>query len=398
MSTQLLNFATQYGQLRDFDQALTACGLTRDTGAGIIGQYCKALAIVPPGWLPPSIINPVSLFTRLGDIEAKAPDWLVKNFWEIGTIGSVFGPSGHYKSFVVVELIAAIATGQAFYGHVVKKAGPVITIIGEGQQGYRNRFRALEIERKIDLSNAPIYVSKSPVLFGDPTSLEPALSDIRSLAEQAGKPVLITIDTLSRNLSGDENSSQDMPRFVQHITRLRDEFGCAVLVVHHSGYGPQERSRGHSSFKAALDREYQCVQGDDKTVRLSCTKSKETEAPDPMAFGVRSIALGFDDDDGIPVRSCILAPTEFVEAPKGGTAGLGPVQTIAKQALANLYRQYRANLDSAGRYDDEPMVSWNDWRNEFTKLGGKGNRFPQTANPLIKVGTVINEGGIYSLA
>jgi RecA-family ATPase len=68
---------------------------------------------------------------------------------------------------------------------------------------------------------------------------------------------MIIIDTLARNMGGDENSTQDMNAFIQHLdTYLRQPWKCCVLVVHHRRGMDKDRSRGSTALKGALDAEY----------------------------------------------------------------------------------------------------------------------------------------------
>ena len=62
------------------------------------------------------------------------------------------------------------------------------------------------------------------------------------------------IDTLARNMpGGNENASEDMGRFVGVLDVIRTEFGCAGLVLHHSGHEHGDRGRGHSSWPGGVD-------------------------------------------------------------------------------------------------------------------------------------------------
>ena len=64
---------------------------------------------------------------------------------------------------------------------------------------------------------------------------------------------MIVIDTLARNFgAGNENSTEDMNRFVASIDRyLREEFGSAILLVHHTGHAIHARQTiGHGGQPA----------------------------------------------------------------------------------------------------------------------------------------------------
>jgi hypothetical protein len=84
--------------------------------------------------------------------------------------------------------------------------------------------------------------------------------------------------------------------------------GAAVLIVHHSGHGTAQRSRGSSSIRAAMDGEFSATK-DGLSIVLSCTKAKDFEAFKPQQFGLMSIDLPWLDDDGEPLKSVYLEHT-----------------------------------------------------------------------------------------
>jgi hypothetical protein len=81
-----------------------------------------------------------------------------------------------------------------------------------------------------DLDGAPLYKSHSAAQLYDATEAAVVAEAIKELSAQAGTtPSLIIIDTLARNHGGDENSTQDMNAFIQHLdTYLRQPWKCCV--------------------------------------------------------------------------------------------------------------------------------------------------------------------------
>lgn len=82
--------------------------------------------------------------------------------------------------------------------------------------------------------------------------------------------------------------------------------GAAVLIVHHSGHGDKQRSRGSSSIRAAMDGEFSTTKTEGGIV-LSCQKAKDFEALKPLHFTLKPTLLdGWFDDDGKPMTSVYL--------------------------------------------------------------------------------------------
>lgn len=104
---------------------------------------------------------------------------------------------------------------------------------------------------------------------------------VRAVAAEDITPQLVILDTLARCFGpGDENSTQDMTRFVAACDEIRSRWRCAVLLIHHSGLSDKTRSRGSSALRAALDAEYR-LERTDASLLLTATKMKDAEPPAP---------------------------------------------------------------------------------------------------------------------
>lgn len=93
---------------------------------------------------------------------------------------------------------------------------------------------------------------------------------------------LVVIDTLARCFGGnDENDARDMGAFIEGCDVIKQKTGATVLVVHHSGKDEAKGARGSSSFRAALDAEFNVKrEGQGQALILSCTKMKDAEEPE----------------------------------------------------------------------------------------------------------------------
>ncbi|MGZ3814828.1 MAG: AAA family ATPase, partial [Mucilaginibacter sp.] len=118
-------------------------------------------------------------------------------------------------------------------------------------------------------------------------------------------PGLVIIDTLHRNMDGDENSSKDIGKFINNLDMHLKPLGAAILVVHHSGHGNKDRSRGSSSIRAAMDGEFSANKTDN-SITLTCHKAKDFEALNPLQFTLKPTELGWLDSDGEPMTSVYL--------------------------------------------------------------------------------------------
>lgn len=74
---------------------------------------------------------------------AAGADPLIEGLLDVGAAFVVFGPSNVGKTFVVLDMAHAVATGRAWAGRITTRAG-VLYLALEGGGGIRKRFAALQ--------------------------------------------------------------------------------------------------------------------------------------------------------------------------------------------------------------------------------------------------------------
>lgn len=249
--------------------------------------------------------------------QPKPTPWLIKGMFEQAGLIQLIGATGSAKTFMVIDWACCIATGREWNGNTVSQ-GAVFYIAGEGHAGFGRRLRAWELQNDTSLATAPFYISTLPAALINVANAEDVATAVNALAVQhCVKPKLIVIDTFARNLgSGDENNNSDASLFINNIdVHLRGRFDAAVLIIHHTGHMEQQRGRGASAMRAAMDSEYLLsINGEFRS--LVCTKSKESELGEPINFKLKEITLdGWVDDDGVPMTSAVIIRVEE-SAPK----------------------------------------------------------------------------------
>ncbi len=334
--------------------------------------------------------KPVFRLLRVGDIELKSPEYIVRALVEIDQLFGVFGDPGSGKSLAGIDLACCVATGTDFHGKKVKQ-GAVVYIAGEGKNGLKRRFTAWGIRHGIDIDAAPIFGSLAPTGLCDEKEADAVVEAIRALPKP---PVLIIVDTLQRNFGpGDENSTQDMTRFVAALDRLRGLNGAAVGTVHHTGQADKTRARGSIVLRASLDSEFRISKDMDDIVRLECTKMKDGPTPEPMAFKIRTVELGMRDADGEEVTSAVLDSVSFEPPPQQGKEGRGKNQTRAMALLNDRLKMQRDTLRGSGYDPDNARVSVKDWQNDCLDADISKQAFSTLKITLEKSGRIKNEHG-----
>lgn len=228
-------------------------------------------------------------------------NWLVENILEQGSINLMFGEPSAGKSLFALDWGFCVAAGRDWEGYRTQQTDVVI-VAGEGYAGMARRLKALEVKYDIKASGN-LYISEKPGQLLDEANAELIADSIKTTCPNPG---LVIVDTLHRNMNGDENNSQDIGKFINNLDCFFKPLGVAVLVVHHSGHGQKDRSRGSSSIKAAMDAEFSVIKVN-KSITFACTKAKDFEALKPLSFSLKPVDLpGWVDDDGELLNSVYL--------------------------------------------------------------------------------------------
>jgi hypothetical protein len=275
--------------------------------SGAAGAPLGAIAAAPAAQIGRKLLQPLSEALK----DNEPPRWLVKGLIEKDTFGMIHGPSAAGKSFVVIDLAMHLASGKPdWHGMPIPNSGPVVYLAGEGHSGLKRRLRAWSRHHGGSAS-APFTLGTYAFDLNTPAGEADAVA---AIADLLSPPKLVIVDTLHRFMAGDENSAGDAKTLIDACGRLQSRFGCAVLLVHHTGNNveAQHRARGSSAWRAALDFELSLKQSSG-LICLSCQKLKDGAAPADMYFALREIVIeGMEESDGQLASSAVV---ESVAAP-----------------------------------------------------------------------------------
>ncbi|MFJ6934466.1 AAA family ATPase [Streptomyces sp. NPDC101132] len=227
---------------------------------------------------------------------------LVGDLLHLNTLARVIGPSGTFKSFVMIDMCGHVGTGLHWHGQYVRQ-GLVVYLVAEGAEGIRKRVRAWEQHHGVRMDN--VRFLPRPVQAMDPEW------DVLTELMRRMEPVLIVVDTQARVTVGiEENSNTEMGRVVARLDRLRDVTGACVTLVHHTGH-LGEHGRGASAVKGALQSELKINRKGDRlsnfVLSVQSGKQKDEEEGDAHTFGLQKISIdGEFKPDGRPVTSLVL--------------------------------------------------------------------------------------------
>lgn len=250
---------------------------------------------------------PVKL-RQIGEIvaEQREPEWLIHKVIERNVLAVLAGPRGTFKSFVALDWAMRMARD----GH------PGIMLSGEGA-GLDRRVAAWRQhhDEEMDLGALPLYALERAMNL----TLAVELGHLSmAIAQLVRRPAFVVIDTLSKFAAGlDENDNTEVAQFLSLLTaEIREEFGCTVLLVAHSGHGDAKRPRGASSLMANPDAEYIVSRPDPQAMVVTVTRERFKDSPalPALAYEAQIIDLGRVDRYGESVTSLALQSTDVVPA------------------------------------------------------------------------------------
>lgn len=210
------------------------------------------------------------------------PEWLIEGCVPRDALVCTYGPPGVGKSFVALDQVLCIATGNPWMGREVKQ-GPVLYIAAEGVRGLGKRMSAWREFHGLERSPNFRCVDQAIQLM-DTGQIGELEQHIQSWDRP---PLMIVIDTFSRCLvGGNENLQQDVGEAVAAMNRIQRCCSCTVNVLHHTGWNG-DHERGSTVLPGALDASmHLSPEKNGKSLILKCKKQKDWEA-----FGDMGIQL-----------------------------------------------------------------------------------------------------------
>jgi archaellum biogenesis ATPase FlaH len=237
--------------------------------------------------------------------------WQVDRHLPHGSLCCIYGRYGTGKSFYAVDLALSAASGRPFLGQFKLSAMPVAYIAAEGHVGIAKRMHAWLDYFEVETPENLVVLPERHNLLDTGSLVE--LKDIMS--KSLGQaPKLIICDTLARMFcGGDENSTQDMNRFVENVTQFGSMCGGAsIVVLHHVGKDKTRGARGSVALAGACDtmieisakKEHNKI----KSILVRCEKQKDGPEFPTYGLEVRQVELPFDEHG-----SLVLVPADTWE-------------------------------------------------------------------------------------
>lgn len=244
------------------------------------------------------------------DSDFPKPSFLIDGLLLEQAIHSWHGPAGSGKTWLALEAALAIGGARSFLGRFDTGPQPrrVLIVDQESHPGQlADRLRQLlrdDPAARTARQHVGVIVPNGIKVDDDPDDPASGYNTLR-LHIGTHRPELVILDSFTRIHSGTENDAGSMADVNNRIRTLRDEFGCAFLIIDHvtkipaenAGSNPGVRLRGSTEKLAALDAGMLIERNDELIVCDPRSKARYTEAMSPFTVELRRT-----ENDGLCVR------------------------------------------------------------------------------------------------
>lgn len=275
--------------------------------------------------LPPGVKRGLPTHTSQDFRNLPRHVWLVRDVFHGGEVIILWGESQAGKTALLLDMVAAIASGSDWAGHPVTRTN-VIYVALEGQIGVRTRVQALEHDRGVSHLEGIHYVFNPCNVASEADVNELALTALKHDAK------FIVIDTLSASIAGmaEENSNSAMAGMIANVQRLTQMTGAAVLLVHHCGNDPKRGARGAYALHANPDVSIEVGRsGEDRYWRLD--KGRDGE-PAGGWFKIEGVSFQ-PAHEAEPLKSIVVRHVEDAGASTAPPSPKTKAQERADEAL-----------------------------------------------------------------
>jgi hypothetical protein len=255
------------------------------------------------------------------------PTWVIKDVLPQAELVVMYGASGSGKSFLALDMAAAIARGVEWRGKRVRQ-GRVAYIAAEGGGGFRKRLKAYGQHNEIDLASLELGV-----IHAAPNMMEAKdAADVVKAIKAWGGADIVIVDTFAQVMPGaNENAGEDVGKALTHCKRIHELTGAMIILIHHAGKDASKGARGWSGLRAAADAELEVVrEATGRSLRL--TKSKDGEDGMAWGFDLEIITVGTDEDLD-PITSCVVIEAQMPVPGAGPARKLGPVEKAVNDVI-----------------------------------------------------------------
>ncbi|MBR3384035.1 MAG: AAA family ATPase [Atopobiaceae bacterium] len=175
-------------------------------------------------------------------------DELIEGVLRVGHKMLLAGPSKAGKSFLLMQLAMAVASGRTWLGRQCRQGKVLYVNLEIDRASITDRFRKIAKDQPSWFGDQAAWSKNISVwtLRGYATTLDKLTPKLIRRGRGKGYSLVI-VDPIYKVITGDENSASEMSLFCNHFDMISQTLGCAVAYCHHF-------SKGDQGGKRAIDR------------------------------------------------------------------------------------------------------------------------------------------------
>ncbi|MES2749162.1 MAG: AAA family ATPase [Patescibacteria group bacterium] len=227
--------------------------------------------------------------------ESSAPSYLVNQLIPEFGISYLYGHPGMGKTWVVLEIARAVASGDKFVGQIDVKQGNVLIIDEEsGIWQMRQRCKLLGFSKNLPLN----FLSQNGFKLDNPSWIDEIVQYIMD-----NNIKCLILDPFAAVHDCEENSSSEMQKVMTALQQLALA-GCSVIFVHHSRKGIGTSGQNTRGSSAILGRADSAISIDGKTLDGINTiiLQQEKNRCGPKSEPIKLFLIQNEDDKGLTLE------------------------------------------------------------------------------------------------
>lgn len=214
------------------------------------------LATSPDAPITPNLFK----LSELG--EYAAPDWLIKDIYQIPSLNIFYGESGGGKTWMLLEQAYRVSRGEDWQG-IFTHSVPILIIDTEsGKRRITNRVRAIEYGGKLSFGSESYVVTDRMInlnvgALGKQGQEAEEHKQLLKLYIAKTQARFVLIDAFADIAQGaDENAAQGVMPTLNTLREIANDCNCAIVCIHHTNRNGSSKGgnyRGSSAIKGAVD-------------------------------------------------------------------------------------------------------------------------------------------------
>lgn len=239
------------------------------------------------------------MFLPINKFIAMVPDrtdWLVEDVIEVGSNGFIAADPKGGKSWMVIDLCLALATGTSWLGFAIPNRARV-ALVSREDNAMRTGLRARALMRGRGIHPKEVedflYVNSrmqtKSLMLDNKIELQELIDNLKLLRSQ-----IVFLDVFNVMHAAEENDNTEMRKVLNQVTRIQNEVGCSVFLVHHFNKGNPDdpltqrlRGAGAQAGFAEVVIGIRYADRKDKT-RKAEFELKAGESPAPVYYQIQS--------------------------------------------------------------------------------------------------------------